>query len=516
MVYQYKDEQGRLLFEKLRYPNPKKPFGFRVHKDNGKYEYKLGNKRRVLYKLPELMKAPQDAWTFLCEGEKDTDNLVNMGLIAVTNCEGASQESRKSKWRPEYTESLRGRKVVILPDNDGPGRHRAKHIAEALQSVANEVRVVELPGLQEKGDVTDWLDAHDSLEPGALKERLLAEVEKAGPRVATGEWVCMSTVQPEPVTWLCDQYVPMAEITNLVGMGSAGKSTLCAYLAGRVTTGLPFHGVRQPTPKGSVLILCDEESLECGIRPKLDANGADPRMVHCLKSILKPDGKPDYFDITRHLEILNSKIDQLGHVRLLILDPITAYLGRTRANDNAETRAALIGLQDLAREYSLAVVGINHLSKKQDLDLVNRVLGSVAFVNASRSTLGIWRECTEDGKYTGRRMLGVLKSNYAEVENLPTLAYRIEDLAVCFQGETIDKPLDAFVRSQGTQRRGRKEQANVSKFKEWLQERLKVGPLKIDAIQRQAEALGVSQSRMYAAGDSLGVIKDYGSWRLPT
>ena len=87
--------------------------------------------------------------------------LADLGLTATTNVGGAG------KWRTEYSDSLRGKDVVILPDNDEPGRKHASQIARSLSGKARSVKVVELPDLPKKGDVSDWLDG------GGSQERLL-------------------------------------------------------------------------------------------------------------------------------------------------------------------------------------------------------------------------------------------------------------------------------------------------------------------------------------------------------
>jgi putative DNA primase/helicase len=103
-----------------------------------------------------LFKFP-DATVFLCEGEKDADNLAALGLIATTALGGAG------KWRGVYTGYFSGKPVVILPDNDQPGREHAEIVARALYGVASSVRVLALPRLPEKGDVSDWLAAGGDL-----------------------------------------------------------------------------------------------------------------------------------------------------------------------------------------------------------------------------------------------------------------------------------------------------------------------------------------------------------------
>ena len=112
----------------------------------------------------------------MCEGEKDADRLGTYDLVATTNPMGAG------KWRDEYAEALRGRAVAILPDNDEPGRQHALEVARSLQGKAVSIKVVELPGLPEKGDVSDWLDA------GGTAGRLLELLRE------TPEWTTTTTV----------------------------------------------------------------------------------------------------------------------------------------------------------------------------------------------------------------------------------------------------------------------------------------------------------------------------------
>ncbi|MFO1353021.1 MAG: DUF3631 domain-containing protein [Gammaproteobacteria bacterium] len=170
-TYDYRDESGALLYQKVRY-EPKR-FTQRKPDGAGGWSYKLGDTCRVLYRLPELRAGiERDDTVFVVEGEKDADRLASLGLVATTNSEGAAKTDQKAKWRPEYTEQLRGaRRVVLLPDADEPGRGHMRAIAKALAGIVPDVRTIELPGLPVKGDVSDWLNA------GHTKAELLALAE---------------------------------------------------------------------------------------------------------------------------------------------------------------------------------------------------------------------------------------------------------------------------------------------------------------------------------------------------
>src|SRR5438309_1117628 len=167
-VYQYRDAQGRVVFEKLRYPG--KRFVQRRPTEKGGYDYKLGDIEKPLYRLPELLLANDIA---ICEGEKDCDNVLlafgengkSQHLAATTNFDGAG------RWRDEYSIFFAGKRVVIFADQDQIGQKHAQQVAESVSRYAVGIRIVNLPGLQEHGDVSDYLQNHSA-------DDLIAEIQK--------------------------------------------------------------------------------------------------------------------------------------------------------------------------------------------------------------------------------------------------------------------------------------------------------------------------------------------------
>lgn len=133
---------------------------------NGEWIPGQGDAKLPLYRLPELLSVGFDTPVLIVEGEKDADRLATLGFTATTNPFGAG------KWRSEYHEHLRGRRVCILPDRDDAGEDQAAVVAQSLSGVANEVRVLRLPELPPTGDVSDWLDAGGTREE---LDRLVAD-----------------------------------------------------------------------------------------------------------------------------------------------------------------------------------------------------------------------------------------------------------------------------------------------------------------------------------------------------
>lgn len=160
-TYDYHDLNGKLLFQVVR-SEPKKFWQRRPDGNGGWINEVKSLPELVPYRLPEVIKAER---VCIPEGEKDCDRLAYLGLVSTCNPMGAG------KWRHKYNQYFQGKLVVILPDNDPPGRDHAKDVARNLHGVAASVKVVELPDLPEKGDVSDWIKS------GGTKEALLALVE---------------------------------------------------------------------------------------------------------------------------------------------------------------------------------------------------------------------------------------------------------------------------------------------------------------------------------------------------
>lgn len=153
-VYKYQNLDGSTRFEKVRYEEQgyEKNFGYR-REINGSYKYTLGGIETLLYRLPELVEdIALDRIIYFVEGEKDVDNLRKAGLCATSTPEGA-----QGKWKDIYTPFLSGARVVIIPDNDEAGEKHEQKLCKALYGTVASLRILRLPNLPEKGDVSDWL-----------------------------------------------------------------------------------------------------------------------------------------------------------------------------------------------------------------------------------------------------------------------------------------------------------------------------------------------------------------------
>lgn len=188
-TYKYHAENGAYLGTKYRYENK----AFRWVKERDGQQLPLDNEKREalpLYRADELAASDPLQSVWLCEGEKDADRLHSLGLLATSVPHGALANGKE--WKARWVRSLRKHdQVCILEDNDEPGRQHAARVAAALLVTIPDVRVVRLPGLQEGGDVSDWLDAGHTLGE-------LVEVAEATPQWTPPAWPSMTPLRAEP------------------------------------------------------------------------------------------------------------------------------------------------------------------------------------------------------------------------------------------------------------------------------------------------------------------------------
>ncbi len=228
--YNYFSESGRLLFQKVRYEP--KDFLCRVPDGAGGWTYKLNGVRRVLYRLPNII---DSSIVFICEGEKDCDLLAQHGYTATCNYDGAGKDGKK--WKSGYNPFFTDKTVYILPDNDDPGRKHAATIYENLKDIATDCRIVELPGLPNKGDVSNWFANGGTVEkfndivvnaPEGLPESF-AFTESTGSTIIPRQPFPVDCI-PEPGQTLIRD---IAESVNVdISFPAAAYLAVCAGLIG--------------------------------------------------------------------------------------------------------------------------------------------------------------------------------------------------------------------------------------------------------------------------------------------
>lgn len=354
--YDYTDASGNLLFQACRFLDSstgKKTFRQRQRSETGAWTYNLDGIDPVLYRLPEVIGAVESGRpVFVVEGEKDADALADLGYTATTCPMGAG------KWRESMSDVLAKAEVIILPDNDQPGKAHAEQVAASLVAREALVKVVPLPGLPEKGDVSDWLDAGGDLDA-------LSELIGKTPR-----WTGDEAQQAHRTRWRLDELLENDSImrppppivprlawagrsTLLAAREKAGKSTLASNLTACVSRGRSFLG--EPCAQGDVLYFTLEEFIGDTAR-RLRHFDADSRFVHIVDRFA---GDP-----SQRQEEFRAHVESVGPV-LVILDSLSAYcLGLVQDDNNASQMIGVVQpLTDVVHQLGAALVIIHHATK---------------------------------------------------------------------------------------------------------------------------------------------------------
>jgi len=397
--YPYQNPDGTVSFIVCRFY----PKDFRAKQPDGSWGMK--GKEKIPYRLPNVIKARN---IFIVEGEKDVHTIERLGYVGTTFPFGAAK-----KWKPEYSEYFRGKRVAVIPDNDEPGIEYARNICNGLAGCAELVKFVWLPGVPEKGDVSDWvLDNEDAAEK-------LVGLVKAAPRwdgrvpLRPDDGLFrMVDVKPRKVEFLWHPYIPIGKITLIDGDPGVGKSWLTQAIATGLSLGYGIPDLyAEPC---NTLMLSTEDDPEDTIRPRLESMGAQLSRIFVASSYFELD------DIG--LEKLELLIQQTN-AKAVFIDPLVAYFGsQLDMNKANETRALMAKLASIAESYRCALVGIRHLRKeaKSAGKAIYRGTGSIDIVGAARSALIV----VEDTDLPHVRKIHHIKSNVAQRGK--TIAYQVD------------------------------------------------------------------------------------------
>jgi hypothetical protein len=360
-VYPYRDEEGKLLYEVLRY-DPKS-FSQRRPDGKGGFISNVTGVRRVPYRLVDILSADPSQPIFIGEGERDADRLASLGLIATTNSGGAG------KWRVEYNSVFKDRHVAILPDNDEVGARHAEQVARSLLAYALSVRIVKLPNLSHKGDVSDWLDSEGS------KDKLLELVESARPYedeaetfertfLCWGDLMSLKTNDDAPIGFTLRR----REVALLSAVTNRGKSTLLRNALLALACGRAFPPLVDKGEPRKVLLLDFETSIgrfkEDLQRMTADFSDDELRSLH-ENFFVMCDGRIDghQVSLSRH----QGQVEQYAkskHIDVIAVDTLSSAFDLNDENNNADvTKRALRPLSELTKNVNAALIALHHIGK---------------------------------------------------------------------------------------------------------------------------------------------------------
>jgi hypothetical protein len=557
-TYDYVDTDGVVRFQKVRNP-PGSKLRFWMRRPDGNGGWIKGTEgvdTTILYRLPEVIEAIAlvERTILVVEGEKDVDNLWRIGIPATCNAGGASAPDKLPKWRREHSAQLVSADIVVIPDHDPAGYAHADATCRGLLGVAKRVRMLVLaehwPDIPEKGDVSDWLAAgHTREQLDALIEQAPdyrpasdADVGAAGDDfgrddvggdghdgVQNDELVTTEAADLEMrgIDWLWPGRFARGKFGLIAGLPDMGKGQIAAFITAAVTAGIELPCGEGAAPQGDVIWFNAEDGARDTVLPRLVAAGADLKRVHFVNGA-RVGGEDKTFSLVTDLRLLRKKILQIGNVVLVIIDPVSAYLGVGKVDGRSATdvRGVLTPLKDMAEELHIAVIGIAHFNKKDDVkSALLRVSDSIAYVAAARHVYAV----LDDPEDKERKLFVKAKNNLAPdkkalrygmgvktVGHDARLGVDIEAPFIVWHPQHVEITANEAMQAAGGHTAKREA-------REFLLERLEAGPVNSDDIIEEATQEGIAKRTLDRAKKDLGVRsrKQHGAmhgiwlWELP-
>jgi len=523
--YPYLNPDGSRHSRVTRFPGKK----FRQARWTGTdWEWKAP-KTRIPFRADRLSAADPADPVLWVEGERDVLTAEALGFLATTSPGGASAAGKLD--RAILAQVAAGRRFVVVPDNDEPGRKYAATVAGLLtQAGAAEVRLLDLAKVWSSGpapkggDLSDWIAAGGRSED--LRRMALAAPQaapepsddlqdppapgSAGRRPRGAVTRRLSTVTCRPVRFLWADRIPVGKISIIAGRPGLGKSLLALELAAAVTRGRPVRPGEEPCLAGGVVLLAGEDALDDVVAPRLREAGANLDKIVAVDGIAGPRGQRG-FSLAEDLCELEAVVDADlgGDCRLLIVDPPSQFLGRPGQVDShrdSDVRGILGPLAALAERRDLAVLLVSHHRKSAGPVADMAVSGSLAFAAQARA---IWH-VVPDPTDRLQRLLLPGKSNLGP--QVAGLRFRVDGAGaaprIAWLG-TVDQHADDIM-TEGNPV-GRPAAQRIS-AEDWLSERLAAGPVQQAVLAEDASRAGIADRTLRRAKEAIGAR----SWRPGT
>ena len=342
------------------------------------------------------------------------------------------------------------------------------------------------------------------------------QAQKQEPSKQSGNFVMTPVfdISPEPVEWLWNSKIPRGKLTLLAGDPGLGKSLLTSYMAAVISRGGKWPLEDSRSPCGDVILLSAEDDAGDTIRPRLEAMEADLARIHVLQGVISGvtgQGRQSVrmFDLQQDIDRLSNKLAEMPQVGLIVIDPISAYLGKNiDSHKNAEVRAVLSPLIAAIAERHVALIGISHLSKAPNASALMRIIGSLAFAATARAVHLV----VADAQNKARRLFLPLKNNlspdsaglafHIEGHSIPSPRGPIGTARILWETEPVTITAEEAILA-----RAPSQNSILSQATEWLVSILGQQPLPANQILADAARMGITEITLRRAVKNLRIQK---------
>jgi hypothetical protein len=410
----YRNEDGDTLFTKRRYKtSDAKGKTYSIHRVDaqGKRIAGLKDTRIVPYQLPELLDAKTAGRAiYLVEGEKAADALVSIGAIATTSHTGAGS------WPDEITQYFAGANIVVIPDNDEPGRAYARRAISRLLPVVKSIRYLDLDLMVEGDDAYEWVyhakgtrkELADMAKqaPVITKEMAVTDSEQSiettqteteafNPTPQLLNIEAWDTIKDEPVRWIIENVLPEKGFAALYGPPGSYKSFIALDIAEAVATGRQWMG-NQVTNPGAVLYIAGEGHGGIGARIKackINHQTQDGAEIYVIRYQLNLRSSADDFNLL--MQSIDDLIERTGiELRLVQIDTLARAFGGGNENDSQDMGAFIHNAGRLQRKLDCALMVLHHSGK----DATKGLRGHSSLLGAVDTQLELQKIVTDDLK----------------------------------------------------------------------------------------------------------------------
>lgn len=460
---------------------------------------------------------------YIVEGESDTITLAYVGLCAL-GISGAPHG-----WKDRFAKIPvleKAKNIVVIQEPDAAGEKFVQKVAASFPR--GKVWSMRLPA---KDASELWITSKTEEDFAAAWNKAIDEAMVVGSAPDTGEYTVekLSSITPKPITWLWPGRIPKGKLTVFAGNPGVGKGLATCSLAAIATTGgqYPDEAIAEHDPIEVLMMFCEDDA-EDTVVPRLMAAGADLDRIFRIKAtVVGADSTKSERELAfdTDLKILKRFLADHPSVKLVIVDPISSYLGKTKSNDEQEVRRVLVPLADLANETGVTFVLVAHFNKRSDVAALHKIMGAVAMTGVARATW-LFTEDKEDeddteGRYlmlqgklnVGRKQKG-LEYTIGSKRVLPEPA---ETTGAIIWGNATDVTADKALGSIGAF--GDAGGSKVKAAGEWIVEFLGDGEKPATEVWATAKAAGIAEKTLKRAKKEVGVVTaqrdDAWFWRLP-